>query len=110
MSSDDKRKLFVMVVCIDKLGNEAAAERQKYLMDHFKYIEPIMDEVLVAGPIFAEDNETIIGSTFIYKTADKKVAKELLEADPYFKANIWAKIEYHTFRGAIGDAVGGKAY
>jgi len=108
--ADETRKLFVMVTCLDKDGEGAAAERQKYLMDHFAYMEVIMDRILVAGPIFEEDNKTIIGSMLIYKTDDKAVAKELLESDPYFSADIWSTVVYQNFRGALGDAVGGKAY
>jgi len=109
-ASDENRKLFVMVTCLDKAGEGAADERQKYLMDHFKYIETIMDRILVAGPIFADDKQTIIGSVLIYKTEDKAVAREMLESDPYFSADIWDSVVYQTFRGALGDAVGGKAY
>ncbi len=34
----------------------------------------------------------------------------MLEADPYYKADIWQDISYHVFYGAAGDAVGGLAF
>lgn len=108
--ADPNRKLFVMAVCKDKQGAEAQAAREEFMMGHLDHVESILEHILVAGPIFADDGKTLIGSTLVYNTDDKEQAREWLEADPYFKAPIWESVEFHLFRGALGQAVGGVTY
>lgn len=79
-------------------------------MAHSEYVVSIIDKIIVACPIFANDNKTIVGSILIYKTEVKSEAEKLLKGDPYYSADIWDKISTNTFRGAIGDVVGGKAF
>lgn len=110
LPSDTNRILFVMAVCIDRPGQEAIAAREEFMQGHLDHIEAILEHILVAGPIFDDDKKTIIGSTLIYRTSDKEQARAWLAADPYFRAPIWETVEFHLFRGALGDAVGGIAY
>lgn len=105
--ADVNRKLFVMAVCKDKSGPEAQAAREEHMLGHLDHVESILEHILVAGPVFDDDGKTLIGSTLIYKTEDKEQARKWLEADPYFKAPIWESVEFHLFRGALGEAVGG---
>ncbi len=104
----DRKILFTAVICTDKPGAETAAARQDLLPAHLEYVETIMDQVLVAGPLYADDAETIIGSLFVYRTADEAAVRALLEADPYFKADFWAETRIEPFLAAAGSAVGGK--
>lgn len=108
--ADPNRKLFVMAVCKDRPGQEAIDARAKFMRGHLDHVERIMEHILVAGPVFADDQKTVIGSTLIYKTSDREQAREWLAADPYFKAPIWESVEFHLFRGALGEAVGGITY
>lgn len=106
----ENRTLFTIIKCMDKSGNKPKEMREALMMEHLSYIETILDKVLVAGPIFDDDNKSIIGSLLVYKTDDKAQARSYLEADPYYTADIWGDISVNVFRGALGDAVGGKAY
>lgn len=108
--SNINRKLFVMAKCMDAPGQAAVDARAKYLEDHLGYVDSILDKVLIAGPIFAADEKTVVGSLLIYKTEDIDEARAILEADPYFNASIWQSTEFELFRGALGDAVGGKSF
>ncbi len=108
--TDPKRKLFIMVLCKDRPGQEARDARQKYMQGHLDHVDSIMDHILIAGPIFADDQKTVTGSTLVYKTTNKAQAQAWLEGDPYYQAPIWESVEFHLFRGALGEAVGGKAY
>lgn len=110
INTESNRTLFVMAVCKDLPGAEAQQARDEYMAGHLEHVEAIQDHILVAGPIFGEDQKTLIGSTLIYKTDDIEQARKWLESDPYFKAPIWEKVEFHLFRGALGDAVGGVTY
>lgn len=104
------RTLFTIIRCTDKPGSAAKEMRETLMNEHLAYIETVLDKVLVAGPIFDDDNKSIIGSLLVYKTDDKALARSYLEADPYYAADIWADVSIDVFRGALGDAVGGKAY
>ena len=106
----DNRVLLVAAVCVDKQGEAAQQARLDHMQGHLDYFESILDKVAVAGPIFGKDGEPPIGSILVYKTADKAEACALLEADPYYHADIWEKVDLHLFRGAGGDLVGGKAW
>lgn len=111
MSDEDpKRKLFTVVHALDKPGEHAKNSRVELMGAHLSYIEEILDHLIVAGPMFADDNKTIVGSILIYNTDDKNKALKYLKADPYYSADIWKDISVNVFRGAAGDAVGGKAY
>lgn len=109
-TTDPNRKLFVAAVCKDRPGEEAARARDEYIKGHLDHVESILEHIVIAGPMFAEDQKTVIGSVLVYNTDDERQARAWLEADPYFKAPIWETVEFHTFRGALGSAVGGVTY
>jgi uncharacterized protein YciI len=106
----DNRMLFTVVHAMDHPGDHAVKMRAELMQEHIEHVDTIIDQVVIAGPMFAEDNKTVVGSVLIYKTDDVKKARSNLEADPYFSAGVWDKISIHTFRGALGDVVGGKAF
>ncbi|MBL4800261.1 MAG: hypothetical protein JKY45_00105 [Emcibacter sp.] len=103
-------KIFTIVTCRDKPGPDIARIRREKLPEHLVHIEETLEDIMLAGPIFAPDGASICGSILIYKTNDQKKAQTLLEADPYYKAAIWQDITYDVFYGAAGKAVGGLSY
>ncbi len=105
----DNENLFTAVTCIDKPGEETTALRQDMLAVHLDYIETILDEILVAGPLYDDDGETIAGSLLIYRAGDE-AARALLQNDPYFKAGLWSEVRFNPFLAAAGTAVGGKTW
>ena len=110
INSIPKDKIFTMVTCRDKPGADIARIRQEILPEHLAHIEKTIGGIMVAGPIFTADGKSVCGSLLIYKTDNQQKAQEMLEADPYYKADIWQKISYNVFYGAAGDAVGGLSY
>ncbi len=106
----DRESLFTAVTCIDKPGEETTKARQDLLAVHLEYIETILDQILVAGPLYDDDGETLVGSLYIYRTGDQAAARALLENDPYFAAGFWAEIRFNPFLAAAGTAVGGKTW
>ena len=99
-----------IAICFDKKHSDIAARRLKYLAAHLAYVENHLDMIFVAGPILDRDGETIIGSQYIYNTADHETAISLFKNDPYFKSDIWESVHLHPFYGAAGTAVGGLAF
>ena len=106
----DNENLFTAVTCIDKPGEESTTARQDLLAVHLEYVETILEQILVAGPLYDDDGETLVGSLFIYRTGDVAGARALLENDPYFEAGFWAEIRFNPFLAAAGTAVGGKTW
>lgn len=56
----------------------------------------------VAGPLLAEDGETMIGSMLILEADSKVAAAELIKNDPYAKAGLFVSVELHAYNWAIG--------
>jgi len=103
-------KIFTAVYCRDKPGADIARIRQEVLAEHLAHIERTIDDILLAGPLFSPDGKSVTGSLLIYKAASREAAQAMLEADPYFKADIWQEITFDVLYGAAGDAVGGLAF
>lgn len=90
---------FIMI-CRDKPG--ALELRMANRPAHLDWAGRHLDRIAMAGPIFAEDGETFAGSVFVVD-ADSREAVELWAAeDPYVTAGLFASIEIHPFRWAIG--------
>jgi len=103
-------KIFTAVYCRDKPGADVVRIRQEVLAEHLAHIERTIDNILLAGPLFSQDGKSVTGSLLIYKAASREAARTMLEADPYFKADIWQEITFDVLYGAAGEAVGGLAY
>ena len=97
-----------LVLCHD--GANAAALRKRYLDRHLAYIESVMDQVAVAGPLAESADGEFTGSCFIYHTEDRSVAESLLRNDPYFAAGLYRSVTFHAFRAAAGGWVGGPTW
>ncbi len=59
--------------------------------------------VLMAGPVFQDDGETMAGSTFVIEADDLAAARAWAADDPYSKAGVFDTVEIRPFRWAIGD-------
>jgi uncharacterized protein len=76
---------------------------------HFAYVETILDRIAVAGPLRTESGG-FAGSVLIYHAANEAEARALLEADPYWAADIWESVTIEPFMAAVGTWVGGKRW
>lgn len=117
-----------LVLCRDFVDGRATKNRLTALQPHLAYIETILDKIVVAGPLcddlgddFGGDvgddlgadvgngvGGAITGSLLIYNVDSESAARGLLEADPYYHADIWELIEIRRFRPVAGEWVGGK--
>lgn len=87
---------------------EAGALRAEHLAAHLAYAETVLDRIAVGGPM--RDGDAYFGSLIILKADNEVDARAVLEADPYFKAGVWARTEIRPFRAVIGEWVGGKTW
>jgi uncharacterized protein YciI len=100
-----------LVYCRDAQGAEAL--RKNHLAEHLAYIETILDEIAVAGPLRTEpgkDMRHMVGSCLIFHTDDQDAARDLFFNDPYYKAGIFESAEFTHLAGAAGSWVGGKTW
>ena len=82
--------------------------RQTQLEPHLAYVETVLDQFQVAGPLREVGTVGIGASCFIYKAETLEAAKKLLTDDPYHAAGIYAKVRWFEFIPAAGEWVGGK--
>lgn len=61
------------------------------------------DCIRMAGPMLADDGETMIGSLFVIEVEDLDAVERFRAADPYVKAGLFDRVEIHPFRWLIGS-------
>lgn len=101
-------KTACVVVCRD--GPNGAAVRASQTQAHLNYIETILDELNIAGPLFAEDGSGPIGSLYSLHTKSLGRAREIIDHDPYVKHGAFASIEFFPHIPAAGRWICGKIW
>jgi uncharacterized protein YciI len=84
--------------------------RAAHTREHLSYIETVMGELNVAGPLFDDTGKQVIGSMYCLHTPSLIRAREIVENDPYFKAGVFATLEYLPHMPAAGKFIGGKTW
>lgn len=111
MSPKLEKTAFV-VICRD--GPNGALVRTAHTADHLAYIETVMDELNVAGPLYDNGADGAgsapVGSLYCLHTRSLARAKEIIENDPYVKHGAFASIEYFPHLPAAGRYIGGKVW
>lgn len=96
-----------IAVCEDDPTVDTAALRRREKDAHFAYIEAILDQLLVAGPLAEAAGGQHNGSLFVYATDSETGARRLLENDPYYRAGIYGRVRLAPFVPAAGQWIGG---
>jgi len=99
-----------IALCDDDPTVDAAGLRRQEKTAHFAYIESILDQLLVAGPLADAATGEYQASLFVYATNAEAEARALLENDPYFRAGIYGRIRITEFTPAAGEWLGGKIW
>ncbi len=107
MSSRYEKTAYI-VLCRD--GTSGAAVRAAQTAAHMAYIESVMDELNVAGPLYDESREQPVGSMYCLHTQSLARAKEIIENDPYFKNGAFESVEYFPHLPAAGRYIGCKIW
>lgn len=115
MSSKFDKTAFV-VICRD--GPNGTLVRATQTAAHLAYIETVMDELNVAGPLYDNGGDkggdgsgsAPVGSLYCLHTRSLARAKEIIENDPYVKHGAFASIEYFPHLPAAGRYIGGKVW
>ncbi len=107
MSSQYEKTAYV-VICRD--GPNGAMVRATQTPAHLQYIETVMDELNVAGPLYDNGGQAPVGSLYCLHTKSLVRAREIIENDPYVKHGAFESIEFFPYLPAAGRYIGGKVW
>jgi uncharacterized protein YciI len=107
MSSRSERTAYV-VICRD--GPKGALVRAEHTADHMAYIETVLDELNIAGPLYDDGGQKPVGSLYCLATRSLARAREIIEKDPYFVHGAFASVDYFPHLPAAGKYIGGKIW
>jgi uncharacterized protein len=86
--------LFVFML-VDKPG--AAELRQQCRPPHKAYLADMQDRIAFAGPLVADDGQTMVGSLLVIDFPDREAAHAWLAQEPFMKAGVFASTAVHAF-------------
>lgn len=89
-----------MLFCIHAADKPGALETRLANREaHLAYIQDNYNGKMVcAGPLLADDGETMIGSMIIIDLADEAAVRSFCENDPYAKAGLFESTEVWRFK------------
>ena len=85
---------------IDKPG--LLEKRMAVLPAHQEYLKNSPIEVVMSGPLQAEDGERIVGSLYLVEVADRADIDTFLDQDPLANAGVWDRIDINRFHRRVG--------
>ncbi len=86
------------VTCTDRLG--ARRIRVDNRQAHLDWAGAEDSPVKMAGPLIGPDGEPV-GSLLIVEAADEKALREILKADPYALAELFAEVFWIPFKWTV---------
>jgi uncharacterized protein YciI len=82
-------------------GPNGAEIRRTTRRSHLDWIGQQAPRVKAAGPMYAEDGATPVGSMFILEADSLTHARTMCAEDPYAKANLWARCDIRQFNWIV---------
>ncbi len=84
------------------LDKPNAVETRKATREsHLAWIEAMSPRVKIAGPMFADDGVTPIGSVMVIEADSLEAAKADYAKDPYASAGLWASTSIRQFNWVV---------
>ena len=90
------------LTCLDK--PDSAALRAETRPAHLDYIRARIGNVLLAGPILAEDEKTPAGSLLVVEFGTRAELERFSAEDPYVKAGLFQSVTMRPFRKVFPEA------
>jgi uncharacterized protein len=98
-------------VCKD--NGDQTERRRELLIEHLRYVESVIDKVVVAGPcppLTTDDKRQFAGSIMVYQAETPEAARSMFENDPYFRNKIWTGYDMMPFVPVAGQYIGGQTW
>ena len=80
---------------LDRPG--AGELRQRVRPEHKAYLARVADRMAFAGPLAADDGETMIGSLLAIDFESRQAAMDWLADEPFTKAGVYASVTVQAF-------------
>lgn len=92
------------VTCLDK--PDSGHIRQENRPAHVDFLKAAGDTVRLAGPVFSDDQERMIGSLLVIEAEDRAALGAWLEQDPYAKAGLFDTVTVRPFKWVLPQQAG----
>lgn len=90
-----------IVHCLD---HEGAVEKRLANYDaHKAYLATGTVKTVISGPLVADDNETMIGSLFLFEADNKEDVIAFNRNDPFTKAGVWNVVNINPFNKRVDN-------
>ena len=87
-----------MIYVFFLLDRPGAGElRQRMRPEHKAYLARVADRMAFAGPLAADDGETMIGSLLAIDFESRQAAMDWLADEPFTKAGVYASVTVQAF-------------
>lgn len=80
---------------LDKPGRSEL--RQRMRPEHKAYLAAVADRIAFAGPLVADDGQTMIGSLLAIDFESREAAQAWLADEPFTRAGVYASSSIHAF-------------
>jgi uncharacterized protein YciI len=80
--------------------------RTRVRPEHKAYLGQVADRIAFAGPLLADDGQTMVGSLLVIDFADRQAALEWMRNEPFTHAGLYASTQVHAFRNLWPQKVG----
>ena len=89
--------MLYVIHCLDR--EKALQIRLDNYDSHRSYLDEASIDIVLAGPISADDDETPIGSCFVVAAPSRNEVEEFNQGDPFYRMHVWSKekIRIHPF-------------
>ena len=76
---------------------DSAALRQRVRPQHQAYLAAVADRIAFAGPLLADDGQTMLGSVLAIDFDSRQAAQAWQASEPFTRAGLYARSELHGF-------------
>jgi len=98
------------VHCLDQA--DALPRRLAHYAEHKAHLQTGPVKTIISGPLLAEDEETMIGSLFVFAAKSLEEVRDYHARDPFHRAGVWGQVTITRFllrvdnrdTGGDGDA------
>jgi uncharacterized protein YciI len=91
-------KMLFAIHCLDAKG--AAARREKYYAEHRAHQDngaAFGVNVVMGGPLVADDGQTAVGSLIVVDAPDRAAAEAFNRADPFRRNGVWDRVDVNAY-------------
>lgn len=93
--------MLYVLICRDK-PVEGLALRMATRPEHLAYLSSHGEKIRAAGGLLDEDGKDPVGSLIVIEAATIEEARAIAAGDPYARAGVFASVEVHPWRQAVG--------